>query len=258
MGRLDGTLTTFDMGADNIGRPVDFRFDSSHQNIARHAAIHGRLNRNAQPRASEVVNLPWAEAGGSARNRELDGERRSPGLERPEVGRRNRSLRRDTIVTHAHRTKSDGRIVGCDLRLGQVIADRAVRFVAIPIITGDDLGAPGNTGEIAKVGCLVTRNPVICTVLNAKNRVQARSGERHRGDNSGEEPSHDRTGWTISQGRDRIAGCRGNATYTTAIIPGSGRNVKGNAMAFRRCQAAVGAALGENDLAGSWCESLLL
>ena len=84
-----------------------------------------------------------AEAGRSAKNPELDGGRRAAGLEGPEIGRGNGNLRWNVVVVYAGRTDNDRKILARDLRLGQIIADRAIRLVARPIIPGNELRVTG-------------------------------------------------------------------------------------------------------------------
>ena len=148
------------------------------------------------------AGLPLAEAEGSGRNPVLDGGRGAAGLEGPKIGRGNGNLGRDVVVAYAYRTDNDRKILAGDLRLGQIIADRAVRFIASPIIPGHDLWAPGN--EHPQNG-----ESVVQLMMNVQDRVQARSGKRYCRQDSGEEPSHNRIGeaMAISQGEtdNRIA-----------------------------------------------------
>ncbi len=162
----------------------------------------GDRSRDESKRAAQTsrgCHLQGANDGWGARNPESDSGRRPPGLERPEIGRGNCNLRWDVIVEYAHRTNHDRRILAGDLRLGQIIANRAVRVVANPIILSNNLETTGGELQITSAACRMSSDPMTRLMVNAKNRVQARAGTRYCRHSSREEPSHNGIGWAISQ-----------------------------------------------------------
>ena len=165
-----------------------FFFDSLRQDNAGQAAILDELNRKRAARTSGGCHLPWtgtgvpwAEAGGSAGNPELDGGRRAAGLEGPEIGRGNGNLKWNAVVAYAGRTNHDRKIFARDLGLGQIIADRAIRLIASPLTSGNHLWA---TGVMCAAGteCLLRAHPMMAStmgrIMGWKNRVQTGSDKR--------------------------------------------------------------------------------
>ena len=131
-----------------------------------------------------------------ARNSGLDGRQRPSRIKDGEIGRRNRKLRQGSMVVYAERTGDHRHILARNLPLGQIGTDRAVRFVANPFLIGKRLR------ERADLRSAARRLARSRCVLNAEKPVQARSGNRYCRHDSGEEPSHDRIGQTITQGKE--------------------------------------------------------
>ncbi len=96
------------------------------------------------------------------------GSRRRPSLKRMKSGSRQEERNFRSRVRQIHRDRRGLEPLPDQSRLGQITADRAVRFVASPTSPGDDLQLDGSRWMGTRIGPMV----------DAKHLVQARPGKR--------------------------------------------------------------------------------
>ena len=125
-----------------------------------------------------------------ARSEWLDSRGR-PRLEGMQIGSRQEERNFPSRVRQIHRHRQGLEPLPDHSRLGQVTANRAVRFVASPILPAVFLDLDGSRGWM---GADLRIGPRIGPMVDAKNLVQARAEKRYCRHDSGEEPSHDRIG----------------------------------------------------------------